>query len=100
MKKYTIIRILGNQYKASEGDEILVNKLTEKPSAEVLLVCDGEKISVGKPILKSAKVTLKVVKEEEKGKKLHVSTYKSKSRYRRKIGFRPSYTRLQVQKIA
>ena len=95
----TIVEQGGFQYKVSEGDEILVDKLNGKPQAEVLMVVDGEKVSVGKPILKGAKVNFKVIKDVEKGTKLHVQTYRAKSRYRRKIGFRPLHTRLLVQKI-
>lgn len=100
MKKFAVIRILGNQYKVSEGEEILVNKLNVSPSAEVLLVSDADKTSVGDPIVKGASVKLKVITDVEKGEKLYVSTYKAKSRSRRRIGFRPSYTRLLVEKIA
>ena len=98
--KYAIIEIKGQQYKVSEGDEILVGKLgKEKPEAEVLLVKSDKTVKVGKPTVKGAKVALKVIKDEEKGKKLHVQTFKAKSRYRRKIGFRPVFTRLKVTKI-
>ena len=100
-KKYAVIRIKGTQYKVSEGDEILVDKLgKDKPEAEVLLVVEGERAKVGKPTVKGAKVKLKVVEAEEKGKKITILKYKAKSRYRRKYGFRPRYTRLLVEKIS
>jgi large subunit ribosomal protein L21 len=98
--KYIIFRLKGNQYKAQEGDEVLIDKLgSDKPKAEVLLLVDNGKVKVGKPILKNVEVKFKVLSEEEKGKKLTVLKYKAKSRYRKKIGFRPVYTRLLVQKI-
>lgn len=101
MKKYAVVKIKGTQYRVSEGDEILVGKLNkEEPKAEVLLTVDGEKVSVGKPLVKGAKVSLKVLAEEEKGKKLYVQKFKAKSRYRRKMGFRPVYSRLLVEKIS
>jgi len=100
MSKYAVIKIKGTQYRVAEGDEILVDKLgKDKPEARVLLVVDGEKVSVGKPEVKGADVKLKVLEEEIKGKKITVQTYKAKSRYRRKLGFRPRYTKLLVEKI-
>ena len=101
MDKYAVIRLKGQQFKVEEGDEILVGKLAEKekPEADVLLVANGKGVKVGKPTVSGAKVSLKILEAEEKGEKLHVMTYKAKSRYRRKIGFRPVYTRLLVQKI-
>ena len=102
MAKYAVIKIKGMQYKVSEGEEILIGKLAEKekPVAEVFLVKTDKGVKVGKPTVKGAKVTFKVLEAEEKGKKLHVQTYKAKSRSRRKIGFRPVYSRLQVVKIS
>lgn len=100
MSKYAVIALQGHQYKVSEKDEILVDKLSEKaPVAEVLLVVNEDKVSIGKPTVKGAKVSLKVVEVEVKGEKLHIRKYKAKSRYRKKIGFRPKYTKLLVQKI-
>ena len=89
------------QFKVSEGDEILVNYLgKEKPEAEVLLFVDDKKVQIGRPNLKKVKVNLKTIKEEVKGKKVTVQKFKAKSRYRKKIGFRPTFTRLQVAKIS
>ncbi len=101
MKKFAVIKIQGHQYKIIEGDEILVDKINEDtPNADVLLVSDGDKVLVGKPVVKKASVKFKVLEKEEKGKKLTVRKYKAKSRYRKKIGFRPVYTRLEIQKIS
>lgn len=111
--KYAVIRIGGKQYKVSEGQEILVDKLVDpkKINCEVLLLVDGEKqtpntknfgvgVKIGKPVIKDAKVSVKVIKEMEKGEKIEVYKFKAKSRYKRHTGFRPQYTRLLVQKIA
>lgn len=98
--KYAVIRIKGNQFKVSEGEEILIGKLgEEKPEAEVLLLSENGKVKLGKPTLKDTKVKLKVIEKEEKGEKLHVMTFKAKSRYRRKKGFRPVYSRILIEKI-
>ena len=97
--KYAIIRLQGQQHKVSEKDEILVDKINGQPKADVLMVVDGEKVKIGKPTVRGAKITFKVL-GEEKGKKLHVATFKAKSRYRRKVGFRPQYTKLLVQTIS
>jgi large subunit ribosomal protein L21 len=64
------------------------------------LVADGDKVSVGKPAVKGAKVSLKVVKDMEKGEKLDIYKFKSKSRYKKHIGFRPQHTRILVEKIS
>lgn len=100
--KYAVVKINGHQYKVEEGQEVLVDKLSDpkKVEAEVLLTVDGGKVKVGKPVLKDAKVTFKVVKDMVKGEKIDVMTYKAKSRYRKKKGYRHQHTQLQVQKIS
>ena len=102
MDKFAVIRIGGKQYRVSEGEEILVDKLidTKKVSPEILLFVDGEKIEIGKPVLTKAKVTVKVLVEVEKGEKIDVFKYKAKSRERRHVGFRAKYTRLLIEKIS
>jgi large subunit ribosomal protein L21 len=99
MNNYAIIRIKGTQYKVADGAEFLVPLLgSDKAEAEVLFVSDGDNKKVGKPTVKGASVTLKVL-GEEKAKKVTVQKFKSKSRYRRKIGHRSKFTRLQVTKL-
>ncbi|MBU0572138.1 50S ribosomal protein L21 [Patescibacteria group bacterium] len=99
--KYAVVKIKGQQYRVSEGDEILVDKLgTDKLDVRILLVVDEKGVKIGKPEVKDAKVKIKIISEEEKGKKLYVQTFKAKSRYRRKIGFRPVYSRLLIEKIS
>jgi large subunit ribosomal protein L21 len=96
---YAIIRIKGKQYKVSQGDEILVDKTEEKaPKCDVLLVVGDKEVKIGKPLVSDAKVILKIV-EQVKGKKISVQKFKAKSRYRRKIGFRPQLTKMLVEKI-
>lgn len=101
MSKYAVVRIGGKQYKAIEGKEILVDKLADpkKFSAEVLLMVDEEKVQVGKPVLKDAKIKIKVVTDMEKGEKVEIYKFKAKSRYKRHTGFRPQFTRLLIEKI-
>lgn len=99
--KYAVIRILGRQYKVVEGQELLVDKMNDlKLVPEVLMMVDGDKVEVGKPVIKGAKVSLKIVTEVEKGEKVEVYHFKAKSRYRKHTGFRPQHTRVLVEKIS
>lgn len=102
MEKFAVIRIAGKQYRVAEGEEILVDKLTDltKVEPEVLLIADGETVEVGTPVLTKAKVKVKVVTEVEKGEKIRVFKYKAKSRERRHVGFRAQHTRLLIEKIS
>ncbi|MBM3209371.1 50S ribosomal protein L21 [Candidatus Shapirobacteria bacterium] len=101
--KYTVVKIGGKQYRVTEKEEIVVAKLPQKEKeavefAEVLLVRDGEKLAVGQPLVKGAKVK-GVILSQFKGEKIRVAKYKAKSRYRRVIGFRPLQTKVLIEKI-
>ncbi|MEK7526406.1 MAG: 50S ribosomal protein L21 [Patescibacteria group bacterium] len=102
MAKYAVVKISGHQYRIEEGQEFLVDKLEDpkKIDTQILLTVNEDKMSVGTPEVKGAKVTFKVLADLEKGEKIDVATYKSKSRYRKHKGFRAQYTRLQVEKIS
>jgi len=101
--KHAVIAISGSQFKVEENQKITVDNLNlkegEKSSIEqVLLIADDKKIEVGTPVIKDAKVEFEVVKNYQ-GKKLHIFKYKSKSRYRKTMGFRPQLTDIKITKI-
>ena len=100
--KYAILRLGGQQFRVTEGQEILVNKLKDikKIEPEVLLLVDEDKVNVGKPVLKNTPVKINVVEEIQKGGKVDVYKFKAKSRYKKHVGFRPQYTKLLIEKIA
>lgn len=65
---------------------------------DVLLVSDGDKVTVGNPTVDDALVVAEVV-EHGKAKKVTSFKYKAKVRYRRKRGHRQGFTRLAVREI-
>ena len=102
--KYAVIKISGSQYKISEGDVIVVDKLDKKENekieiSEVLLLVDEKQTKIGKPFVKDTKVLAQIL-EEFKGEKIRVSTYKAKSKYRRTIGHRSKLAKLKILKIS
>lgn len=101
--RYAIVESGGKQFKAVEGQTIEVSRLDVEVGKkveldQVLLVSDGETISVGTPYLAGAKVSATVV-VQDKGPKITVFKYKPKIRYRVKTGHRQHFTRLMIDKI-
>lgn len=102
--KFAIIKLGGKQHLVKENDVLEVNKLTDEPKGnldieEVLLINEGETVSIGTPFVKNAKVTIELI-ENTKGDKVYASKFKSKSRYRRKVGHRQQLTKVKVNKIS
>lgn len=101
--KYAIIESGGKQFRAVEGGTIEVDRLPVKTGdniklEKVLLLADGENISVGTPHVKDMPVWTTVL-EHTKGPKVEIFNYSPKKRIRTKIGHRQNYTRLFVDQI-
>ena len=100
---YAIIETGGKQYKVSEGDFVFVEKLDVEAGEtvtidKVLVVANGDDISVGAPFVAGATVEASVVKNG-KEKKIIVYKYKAKQGYHQKQGHRQPYTKLEIKKI-
>ncbi|MBW1692276.1 MAG: 50S ribosomal protein L21 [Deltaproteobacteria bacterium] len=64
----------------------------------VLLVSKDDKVAVGKPVLKDARVVAKIT-GHGRGPKLVVFKYKRRKGYRRKQGHRQDYTGVKIINI-
>ena len=101
---HAIIETGGKQYKVAEGDTLFIEKLPNEAGDnvtfdKVLAVIDGDKITVGTPVVEGAKVDASVVKNG-KGKKILVFKYKPKKGYRKRQGHRQPYTKVEIGKIS
>ena len=102
--KFAIVKFGKSQYKIKEGDKLLIDRIVgvkegeQKEVEGVLLVVDGESVIFGKPYIKGAKVNIKVL-GEKKGEKIQAATYKAKARQRKKVGLRPIFTQILIEKI-
>lgn len=98
-----VIESGNKQYIVKEGDEVLVEKLPKKEGdkinlEDVLLIIDGDKIIVGRPHVKGAKVTANLI-AQEKGPKRVIFRYRRREQYKRKVGHRQKFTRIKIDKI-
>lgn len=100
---YAVLKTGGKQYKAEVGQVLTIEKL-ETPAGdtvnfdEVLMISDGDNVTVGTPVVAGATVTAKVVRHD-RGPKLIIFKYKPKVRYRRKTGHRQDQTHVLIQAI-
>ena len=100
---YAVIETGGKQYKVQEGEIVFIEKLNMDDGAQVifdkvLAVSNGENITFGNPLVKSATVDAKVI-GQGKEKKIIIFKYKAKKGYRNKNGHRQPYTKVQIEKI-
>ena len=100
---YAVVKSGGKQYKVAASDVIRVEKLDAAPGetvelTDVLMVSDGDKLTIGTPLVAGAKVTATVV-AQGKGRKIHALTYKHQKRVQRHYGHRQLHTELRIQEI-
>ena len=100
---YAVISSGGKQYKVQEGKILTVEKIAGEVGKSVsfdrvLMFSDGEKVTVGTPLLKNISVNGRIV-EQGKNKKVLVFKYKRRKRYRRKQGHRQQYTAVKIDTI-
>ena len=100
---YAVIKTGGKQYKVSPGDVLRVEKLDGKKGdivemKDVLLIADGDTMSVGKPNLSSASVTAEVM-GDGRGEKLLIFKHRRRKGFRKTIGHRQDFTTIKVKEI-
>src|SRR5512147_1548582 len=103
LSMYAVITTGGKQYKVAPGDVVRVETLDAKKGdtvelKDVYMIADGDKVSVGKPRLESARVTAEVL-GEGRGEKLLIFKHRRRKGFRRTNGHRQNYTAIKVKEI-
>lgn len=100
-----VIKTGGKQYIVEPGDKIEIERIKSKKQGDdivfdkVLLVEKGNKVEIGMPLVKTAKVAGKII-EEFKDKKTIVFKYKAKTRYKVKKGHRQNLMKVEIGKTS
>jgi len=100
---YAIVEIAGHQFKVEKDQKVFVNRLATDEGESVsfdnvLLIADGDKITVGAPAIDGAQVSAKVSKHL-KGDKVIVFKKKRRKGYRVKNGHRQFLTEIVIENI-
>ena len=101
---YAVIKSGGKQYKVREGDTIRVEKINMEQGGEislddVLMVADGDDISIGTPVVAGAAVAA-TVKSHGRGAKIKVVKFRRRKHHRKQMGHRQDYTELEITGIS
>lgn len=100
---FAIIRTGGKQYKVSKDTYINVEKLDAKQGdkitiTDVLLLSDGDKTTVGAPVVNGASVTVEVL-DQIRDDKVIIFKKRRRQNYRRKNGHRQHLTTIKIVDI-
>jgi large subunit ribosomal protein L21 len=101
---YAVIQTGGKQYRVSEGDTLKVEKLDAEEGANVdfdrvLMVADGDAVSVGAPFIEGGKVTAEV-KAHGRAKKVNIIKFRRRKHHLKRQGHRQWFTELKITGIS
>lgn len=100
---YAVVKSGGKQYRVEEGGTLRIEKISgevgEPVSLDrVLMLSDGENVSVGTPVLENVVVKGHILRQDRL-RKIIVFKYKKRKRYRRKLGHRQTFTEIKIDRI-
>ncbi len=101
---YAVIKTGGKQYRVVPGERLKVEKLETEVGGtvtlnQVLVVADGDKVTIGAPIIKGASVKATVV-SHGRGDKVMIFKFRRRKHYRKTQGHRQSFTEIKIEAIA
>ncbi|NQX78124.1 50S ribosomal protein L21 [Gilvibacter sp.] len=100
---YAIVEIAGQQFKVAKDQKVFVHRLATEEGKKVafdnvLLIGDGDKVTVGAPVIEGAQVGAKVLKHL-KGDKVIVFKKKRRKGYKVKNGHRQHLSEIVIESI-
>ena len=100
---YAVIKTGGKQYRVAAGDKIKVEQIAADEGKEitldqVLAVGNGDKLTVGAPLVSGATVVAKVL-SHGKHDKVRIFKLRRRKHYQKHQGHRQSYTALEIASI-
>jgi len=100
---YAVIKTGGKQYKVSAGEKLKVESIPADVGAQitldqVLLVADGDSVTMGTPLVSGASVKATVV-GHGRGEKIKIFKLRRRKHYRKTLGHRQNFTEIQINGI-
>ncbi len=100
---YAIVEIAGQQFKVERGNKVYVHRLQADEGAKiefdrVLLMGNGDKVSIGSPLVEGAKVAATVI-GHVKGDKVIIFKKKRRKGYQKWNNHRQSFTQILIQGV-
>ena len=100
---YAVVKTGGKQYKVAVGEKLNVEQIPAELDSqielnEVLMIADGDKVTVGAPTVAGAKVVAKVV-AHGRGEKIRIFKMRRRKHYQKRQGHRQNFTQIEIVSI-
>ena len=101
---YAVIKTGGKQYRVTPGEKIKIEQIPADVGAQivldqVLMVSDGDAVTLGTPLVAGAKVSATVL-GHGRGDKVKIFKMRRRKHYQKTQGHRQNYTEIRVDSIA
>lgn len=101
---YAVIKTGGKQYKVAAGGKLKVESLPVEVGGEVeikdvLLVADGDNVTIGSPLVAGASVKATVV-GHGRGDKVKIFKMRRRKHYQKSQGHRQNFTEIRIDGIS
>jgi large subunit ribosomal protein L21 len=101
---YAVINTGGKQHRVSVGEALKVEKIEAEAGAEivlaeVLMVGEGDQVTIGAPLVNGASVKATVL-AQGKGDKIRIFKMRRRKHYRKSQGHRQLYTEIRIDSIS
>jgi large subunit ribosomal protein L21 len=100
---YAVITSGGKQYRVIEGQTLKLEKMELEVGAtldfdQILMIGDGDKVSVGMPFIKGSKVSATVL-SQGRHKKVHIIKFRRRKHHQKQMGHRQYFTEVKITGI-
>jgi large subunit ribosomal protein L21 len=100
---FAVFKSGGKQHRVSEGELVRLERIDAEPGAalefdEVLLVAEGDNVTIGAPFVAGGKVTAEVV-GHDRHDKIRIVKFRRRKHYMRRAGHRQWYTDVRITGI-
>ncbi len=101
---YAVIKTGGKQYRVTKGETLKIETVAGDVGSaitldKVLMVGNGDKVSVGKPMLTGATVTATIV-ANGRHDKVKIFKMRRRKHYQKHQGHRQNYTEIRIDGIS
>ena len=101
---YAVIKTGGKQYRVTKGETLKIESLAGDVGSaitldKVLMVGNGDKVTVGKPMLTGATVTATIV-ANGRHDKVKIFKMRRRKHYQKHQGHRQNYTEIRIDGIS
>ena len=101
---YAVIRTGGKQYRVMQGETLRVEKIEGDVGSaielkDILMVGDGDKITIGAPSIKDAMVKA-TIKSHGRLEKIKIVKFRRRKHHRKQMGHRQHYTEIEINGIS